>query len=93
MIYGADNFTFKQADFYPFKDTKEIDRVRNITKEDIINMGGKHPTSPNMTVEVFKDEEANMVEIVDMVSRIVDSDRYDKKLVMIMFLNLRESIH
>lgn len=84
MIYGADNFTFKQADFYPFKDTKEIDRVRNITKEDILNMGGKHPTSPNMTVEVLRDEEVGMVQIADIVARIVDSDRYDKKCVMIM---------
>ena len=35
MIYGKDNFTFKPADFYPFKDIDEINRVRAITKEDM----------------------------------------------------------
>ena len=84
MIFGEDNFTFKPADFYPFKDTAEIDRVRKITKEDIINLNGKHPTSSSMTVEVQRDEEIGMFMIADIVSRIVDSDRYDKKCIMIM---------
>lgn len=84
MIYGKDNFTFKPADFYPFKDIAEIDKVRAITKEDILALNGKHPTNKNMTVEVFKNDEVEMVMIADMVKRIVDSDRYDKKCVMIM---------
>lgn len=84
MIYGKDNFTFKPADFYPFKNTAEIDRVRAITFEDIVAMNGKHPTNPNMTVEVFKNEEVEMVMIADMLKRIIDSDRLDKKCVMIM---------
>ncbi len=84
MIFGEDKFTFKPADFYPFKDIAEIDRVRKITKEDILNLNGKHPNSPNMTVEVQRDEEVGMAMIADIVSRIVDSDRYDKKCVMIM---------
>ena len=45
MIFGEDNFTFKPADFYPFKDLNEIKRVRAITKEDILAMNGKHPTA------------------------------------------------
>ena len=77
-------FTFKPADFYPFKDLKEIERVRNITKEDIIAMNGKHPTAPTMSVSVARDDEVEMMLVADIVSRIVDSDRYDKKCVMIM---------
>ena len=84
MIFGEDNFTFKPADFYPFTDLDEIARVRAITKEDILAMNGKHPTNPNMTVEIFKNEELEIAMIADMVARIVDSDRYDKKVVMIM---------
>jgi glucosamine-6-phosphate deaminase len=84
LIYGEDNFKFKAADFYPFKDQAEIDRVRAITYEDIIAMNGKHPTSPNMTVEVFKDSEFDMIEIADMVTRIRESDIYDKPCIMIM---------
>ena len=84
MIFGNDNFTFKPADFYPFKDLNEIERVRNITKEEIIALDGKHPTSPSMSVNVIKNEEFEMIMLTDMVQRILDSDRYDQKCVMIM---------
>ena len=67
MIYGEDNFKFKPADFYPFKNLEEIDRVRAITKEDILAMNGKHPTSPSMYIDVRKDEEAGIVMLTDMV--------------------------
>ena len=84
MIYGEDNFKFKPADFYPFKNISEIDRVRKITKEDILAMDGKHPINPNMKLEVIKNEEFEMIMLTDMVKRIMDSDRLDKKCVMIM---------
>ncbi len=84
MINGTDNFSFKPADFYPFKDTAEIDRVRAITREDIIAMNGKHPTSPTMQIHLPNPEEMAIIMVADMVQRIVDSDRYDKKCVMIM---------
>ncbi|MBO7519788.1 MAG: hypothetical protein J6T73_03330 [Clostridia bacterium] len=84
MINGKDDFTFKPAEFYPFKDLKEIERVRKITKEEIEALGGKHPTSPSMSVNVIKNDEFEMIMLTDMVRRIVDSDRYDKKCVMIM---------
>ena len=58
--------------------------MRAITKEDILAMNGKHPTSPNMYLDIRRDEEAGIVMLTDMVRRIVDSDRYDKKVVMIM---------
>lgn len=84
MIFGKDDFTFKPADFYPFTNLEEINRVRNITKEDIIAMNGKHPTSPTMDVNVIKSEEFEMIMLTDIVKRIIDSDRYDKKCVLIM---------
>ena len=84
MIFGKDNFTFKPADFYPFKNTREIDRVRAITKEDIVNMNGVHPLNPKHSVNVVRDEDVEIIYLTDILKRIVDSDRYDKKCVMIM---------
>jgi len=84
MIFGEDNFKFKPADFYPFKDVEEINRVRAITREDILAMNGKHPTSPSMYLDMRRDEEVGMIMVADIVKRIIDSDRYDKKVVMIM---------
>lgn len=84
MIFGEDTFTFQPAGFYPFKDTEEIKRVRAITKEDIIAMNGKHPSNPNIRLDVLKNDEFEMVMLTDMVKRIIDSDRNDKQVVMIM---------
>ena len=84
MINEEKEFTFKPAEFYPFKDLSEINRVRKITKEDIIALNGRHTTSPSMSVNVIKNEEFEMIMLTDIVRRIVDSDRYDKKCVMIM---------
>ncbi|MEA5048623.1 MAG: hypothetical protein VB034_08460 [Eubacteriales bacterium] len=77
-------FTFRPAAFYPFHNTEEIDRCRAITYEQIAALNGKHPNNPNVRVEIFKDDEIEMVMLADIVSRIVDSDRYDKKVVLIM---------
>jgi len=75
--------TFRH-DFYPFKNQSEIDRVRKITFEDIIAMNGKHPTNPNIKLDVRRNDEFEIVMIADMVKRIMDSDRLDQKCVMIM---------
>ena len=71
-------------DFYPFKNQAEIDRVRKITKEDIIAMNGKHPKNSNIRLDVIKNEEFEMIMMTDMLKRIIESDRLDKKVVMIM---------
>ena len=84
LPFGDDTFTFKPAAFYPFHDQAEIDRVRAITREDILALNGKHPTNPNIRVDVLRNDEFEMVMLTDMVRRIIDSDRYDKKVVMIM---------
>ena len=75
--------TFRH-DFYPFKNQLEIDRVRSITKEDIVNMNGHHPKNPNIQLDVLRNDEFETVMITDMVKRIIDSDRYDRQVVMIM---------
>ena len=75
--------TFRH-DFYPFKNQAEIDRVRKITFEDIQAMNGKHPTNPNIKLDIRRNDEFEIVMIADMVKRIVDSDRLDQKCVMIM---------
>ena len=75
--------TFRH-DFYPFKNQSEIDRVRKITFEDIVAMNGKHPTNPNIKLDVRRNDEFEIVMIADMVKRIMDSDRLDQKCVMIM---------
>ena len=84
MINGPDTFKFKPADFYPFKDIDEINRVRAITYEDIVAMNGKHPTCPTMHIHLPEPGEQEMYFVADMVKRIVDSDKYDQKCVMIM---------
>ncbi|MBQ6702376.1 MAG: hypothetical protein IJN17_05415 [Clostridia bacterium] len=76
--------TFKH-DFYPFKNQAEIDRVRNITYEEIVAMNGKHPNgNPNIQLDVIRNEEFENIMITDMLMRIIESDREDKKCVMIM---------
>lgn len=77
------NFSFKPADFYPFKNLDEINRVRAITKEDILAMNGKHPTNPNIQLDVLKVDDFETIMVADMVKRIMESDREDKKVVLI----------
>ncbi len=84
MIFKDEPFSFRPAEFYPFHDQAEIDRVRAITKEDILAMNGKHPTSPAMDVSVIPNDKFELIMLTDMVTRIVNSDRYDQKCVMIM---------
>ena len=84
MIFGKDTFTFKAADFYPFKNQAEIDRVRAITREDILAMNGVHPNNPKHSVEIAKNDDFELIYITDILRRIIDSDRYDKKCIMIL---------
>ena len=84
MIFGKDDFKFKCADFYPFKNTADIARVRKIGYNEIAAMNGKHPTSKSMSVNIIKNDQFEMIMLTDMLRRIIDSDRLDQKVVMIM---------
>lgn len=71
--------------FYPFTDLKEIDRVRKITKEDILALNGKHPSgNENIKISVSRVDEFEMYMITDMVKRIIDSDVNNKQVNLIM---------
>ena len=80
--------SFKETfhhDWYPFQNQAEIDRVRAITKEDILAMNGKHPNgNPNIKLTVARPEDFGIIMIADIVKKIVDSDRYDKPCNLIM---------
>lgn len=85
MVNGECGFSFRPAEFYPFHDLEEIDRVRKITKEDILQMNGAHPSGKkNIRLEVLRNDEFEMVMLTDMLRRIIDSDRLDRKVVMVM---------
>ena len=90
MIFGKDTFTFKAADFYPFKNQAEIDRVRAITREDILAMNGVHPNNPKHSVEIAKNDDFELIYITDILRRIIDSDRYDKKCIMMTTMKVFE---
>lgn len=75
-------FNQRPAEWIPFRDEKELARVRAITREDIEKMNHVHPTNPNIRLDV--DDELELIMLTDMFKRVVDSDRYDKKVIMIM---------
>ena len=70
--------------WYPFQNQAEIDRVRKITFEDIVAMNGKHPTNPNIQLDVLPVDQFETVMITDMLGRIIESDRNDTPCIMIM---------
>ena len=73
-----------QHSWYPFQNQAEIDRVRKITFEDIVAMNGKHPTNPNIQLDVLPVDQFETVMITDMLKRIIESDRNDTPCIMIM---------
>ncbi len=71
--------------FYPFKDLEDIDRVRKITKEDILAMNGVHPSgNKNIRLSVARSDEFEMYMITDMLKHIIDSDVNNKQVNLIM---------
>lgn len=71
--------------FYPFKNLEDIERVSKITYEDIAAMNDKkHPTAKNATVKLIRGDFCGTLMMADIISRIVESDREDKKCVMIL---------
>ncbi len=69
-------FTFNPAPWVPFKDTKELERVRNIKSTEM----EKHP-NPDFRIKVLPNVVGNF--IADCFTRIKMSDEQDKKLVMV----------
>ncbi len=70
-------FTFSPAPWIPFRDKAELERVRNIKREDM----EKHP-NPDFVIKVIPNYSG--IVITDMVMRMKESDDLDKTLVMII---------
>ena len=70
-------FSFKPADFVPYKNQEVLERCRNITREEMT----VHP-NPDFKIHVVDNPGA--IWIGDMVARIQASDMLDKKCVMIL---------
>ncbi len=72
-------FTFKPADFVPFKDREVLEKIRNIKREDI----EKHP-NPDFKIRVIKDYQASAIHIADIVARIIEAGREGRPFSCIM---------
>ncbi len=70
-------FSFKPADFVPYKNPEVLERCRNIKREDM----EKHP-NPNFRIHITNAVDG--IWVGDMVARIVKSDLADEKVVMIL---------
>jgi glucosamine-6-phosphate deaminase len=71
-------FTFTPAPFIPFRDTKEIERVRRIKRKDIT----KH-WNPEFRITVLPDADIEFLWVTDMFFRIKQAADEGRKLVII----------
>jgi 6-phosphogluconolactonase/glucosamine-6-phosphate isomerase/deaminase len=73
------DFVFEPASWIPFRDRKEIERVRAIKRGDIT----KH-WNPNYKIRVVPDEDIVWLFIGDMVARLKEADEQNKRVIFIM---------
>lgn len=74
-----EKFKHKPADWVPFRDMDELERVRNIKREDI----EKH-SNPDFRIKVVPDDQMEWIWVEDMFYRIWKSAEEGKKLVLIV---------
>lgn len=72
-------FTYEPSKWVPFRDKKEIDRVRNIKRANI----EKHPNL-ELKIKVVPDDQPEFIWIMDMFYRIKQSADENKKVVLIL---------
>jgi len=72
-------FEFEPSLCIPFRDKKEIQRCRNIQKEDLT----RH-ANPDYKIRIVKDEELMFIWFTDMIGRIKRSSDTGEKCVMII---------
>ncbi len=70
-------FNYKIADFVPYKNKVVLDKVRNMSGEELT----KHP-NPDFKIQIVTDP--GSIWIADMVARIQKSDLLNQKCVMIL---------
>lgn len=86
-------FRFKPAPWVPFQDQEVLERLRKMTPEEI----QKHP-NPNFKIKIGKN--ISTADLMDLFSRIKDSDDQDKRFTFIcgnpnpgMYIPLAEAIN
>jgi glucosamine-6-phosphate deaminase len=72
-------FTFKPATCIPFRDTKVIQRVRNIKRKDFT----RH-SNPDFRIQVLPDADIEFMWIADMFHRIHQAAKEERPIVLIM---------
>jgi len=75
----AQKFSFEPSKWIPFRDTRVIDRVRNIKREDIT----KHP-NPDFKIKVVPDADIEWIWVMDMFHRIKTAADRNRKVVLIL---------
>ncbi|MEF8848253.1 MAG: hypothetical protein V5A68_03880 [Candidatus Thermoplasmatota archaeon] len=74
-----DQFNFEPSKYVPFRDTKVLDQIRNISKDKIENH-----ENPDFNIQVVPDDSIEIILCTDMFQRIKQSDEQDEKVVMIV---------
>jgi glucosamine-6-phosphate deaminase len=74
-----DEFRYSVSRWAPFRNEQEAERVRRISREKITS----HPNE-GFRIHVLSDEEIGFARILDLFSRIKESDDRDEKLVLIL---------
>lgn len=72
-------FAYKPSEWVPFKDTKVLNRVRKIKRQDV----EKHPNK-NYRIRVLPDDEVGFLFLMDMFHRIKTASDRNKRLVMLL---------
>jgi 6-phosphogluconolactonase/glucosamine-6-phosphate isomerase/deaminase len=72
-------FMFAPAECIPFRDKKELDRVRSIQREEI----DKHP-NPELNIQVVPDSLVEHIFVTDMFYRIKTAKEEGKKVVLLL---------
>ena len=72
-------FSFEPSQWAPFRDRSVCERVRGISKSEITSVD-----NPNLSVEILPDTDIAFYRINDIFTRIQDSDRENRRLVLIL---------
>lgn len=72
-------FSYEPSRYVPFRDKDEIERVKNIKREDI----EKH-SNPEFKIKVVPDNDVEFMWVTDMFTRIKHAADNNQKLVMIL---------
>src|SRR5436190_5399678 len=72
-------FTFRPAEFIPFRDLKTIDRVRKIKRKEMT----RH-WNPNFRIKILPDPEIEFLWVADMFQRIKQASDNGRQIVLIL---------